>query len=411
MGCWGGRGARQVWAAPADHGLAPGRAVRTAGGDIRGPRQCGGRVCVRGPACLLQVAADGTIGRERAGGRPTVSRVTFTPAEVAGALHERRRGTLGVPALAWRGVWHPAPASAVCLALIIDCKGGLGPIHADAANHLDLSGFTFLGRHNGVSLAGRTEVRDPGQPAYRAFADWLELGFLLAGNPGGKAAGDIPFGRRGDRTHSVGNAVGTGPAVPPGVSATWSGAIWGLLTTHPGRSGPDAFVRGDATVTVSGLREGSGLVVDVAFTGARQETTGEELADRRWSDMPLRADGSFGVSPVSAEAARLSRHPASRRIAGRFDGPDHGEAGGLFGRREVMPGGEAAAGARAEISGAFGARCEGRGNGPAVAAGSPRGTAPSGVRGHGGFPGQGTAVAVIGFETKATAIVVRGRKK
>ena len=66
----------------------------------------------------------------------------------------------------------------------------------------------------------------------------------------------------------------------------------------------------------------------------------------------------FRICPVSAAAARTSRHPAGDGISGRFYGPDHEEVGGLFGRREVMPGGQAAAGVRAEVSGAFGARRE-----------------------------------------------------
>ena len=382
MGCRGVRGARLVWAvvaaaalsacgggpagggvamlpaAPADHGLAPGARFELPAGASEERGNVVIACAPGGASCVVQVAADGAVGYERAGGRPTVSLVTFTPAEVAGALEDRRRGAGGVPALAWRGVRYPAPNSPVCLALIIDCEGGLGPIHADAVDHLDLSGFTFLGRRNGVSLAARTEVRDPGQPAYRAFAGWLEHGFFLVGAPGRQVSGDIPFGRRGYRAYSAGNATGTGPAVPPGASATWSGAMWGLLMTNPDPSGPDAFVHGDATVTVSGLPEGSGLVVDVAFTGVRHETTGAGLADLRWSGVPLRADGSFGISPVSADAARLSRHPASDGISGRFYGPDHEEVGGLFGRREVMPGGQAAAGVRAEVSGAFGARRE-----------------------------------------------------
>jgi hypothetical protein len=279
-----------------------------------------------------------------------------SPAEIAAALSDVQRGAQGVPALVWHGARYPAADAATCRALIIDCEGGLGPIHHNAAVDLDLSSFSFLGRYNGVSLAEKTAAtRDPGQPAYRAFAGWLEHGFFLIETPDGQASGDAPFEHRYYRAYSVGDATGTSPAVAPGGAATWSGAMWGLVMIDPDLSEPEAFVRGDAAVTVSSLQGSSDLVVNVTFSDIRSEATGATLADMRWSDLPLQ-DGSFGISPVSADGASLSRHPASQGITGRFYGPDHEEAGGLFGRSEVMLESHAGTGVRAEVSGAFGAR-------------------------------------------------------
>jgi hypothetical protein len=344
--------------APANHGLNPLEEFELQAGTSEEHGNVVISCAHGGPDCIVQVAADGTIGYESAGGLPTVSLIMFTmstPAEIAVALSDLQRSVQGVPALVWYGTRYPAPDAAICLALIIDCEGGLGPIHHGAVDDLDLSGFTFLGRRNGVSLAEKTVMpQDTNRPAYRAFAGWLEHGFFLIETPDAQVPGDGQFDHRYYRAYSVGNATGTSPAVAPGGAATWSGAMWGLLMINPGLSGPDAFVRGDATVTVSSLQGSSGLVVDVAFSDIRNEATGAVLADMLWSDLPLQ-DGSFGISPASADDVRVSQHPASHGISGRFYGPNHEEVGGLFGRSEAMLGDFADVGVRAEVSGAFGA--------------------------------------------------------
>ena len=344
---------------PANHGLAPLERFELQAGASEEHGNVVISCASGGPDCVVQVAADGTIGYESDGGQPTVSLIMFTmftPAELEDALDDLRRGAQGVPALVWHGTRYPTPEAAICLALIIDCEGGLGPIHYGAVDDLNLSGFTFLGRHNGVSLAEKTVVpQDANRPAYRAFGGWLEHGFFLIETPDGRVPGDVQFDHRYYRAYSVGDATGTSPAVAPGGAATWSGAMWGLLMTNPDQSEPDAFVRGDATVTVFSPQGSSGLEVDVTFSDITNEATGTVLPDMLWSDLPLQ-DGSFGIGPVSADDARVSRHPASHGISGRFYGPGHEEVGGLFGRSEVMLEDLADAGVHAEISGAFGAR-------------------------------------------------------
>ncbi len=172
----------------------------------------------------------------------------------------------------------------------------------------------------------------------------------LGVSPGGTAPDHRYY-----RAYSAGNTAGTDPDLSGERAVTWSGVMRGLLMTNPDQSMPDAFVHGDAMVTVSSRPGGADLVVDVAFTNIRHEATGAGIEDMRWRDLPLRS-GAFGISPVSADAAEISRHPASQGISGRFYGPNHEEAGGLFGRREVLLDAHAAAGVRAEVSGAFGAR-------------------------------------------------------
>ena len=309
-----------------------------------------------GPVCVLRVAADGSIEYERTGGLPSVLLLTFTAEQIASFLKDLQR--IGdVPALVWHGAKYPPPEAATCLALIIGCEGGIGPIHHGSAEHLDVSDFAFLERRNGVALAEKTVVtHETGRTSYRAFAGWMDHSFYLIETPreGMPPGGTAPVDRY-YRAYSAGHATGTDPGLSRGDAATWSGVMWGLLMTDPDLSGPDAFVRGDATVTVSSFQGNADLMVDVAFTNIRHEATGAGLEDIHWDDLPLHS-GSFGINPVNADAAEISRHPASAGISGRFYGPNHEEAGGLFGRRVVTLNDHAAAGVRAEVSGAFGAR-------------------------------------------------------
>ena len=342
--------------APANHGLAPLEQIEVQSG---GSEEHGNVVIscpAGGPGCVLRVATDGSLEYEHTGGRPSVSLATFTTEEIADSLRDLQR-VGGGTALSWRGARYPRPQSAICQALIIDCEGGIGPIHYGSVRDLDVADFVFLERRNGVSLAEKTVVAyEVGRPSYRALAGWMDHSFFLIETPraGVSPGGTVPDDRY-YRAYSAGNATGTDPHLSGGGAATWSGVMWGLLMTDPDQSEPDAFVHGDATVTVSSPPGGADLVVDVAFTNIRHEATGAGIEDMRWGDLPLRS-GAFGISPVGADAAEISRHPASQGISGWFYGPNHEEAGGLFGRSEVSLDAHAAVGVRAEVSGAFGAR-------------------------------------------------------
>ena len=87
---------------------------------------------------------------------------------------------------------------------------------------------------------------------------------------------------------------------------------------------PD-LVQGDATVTA----DLDNADVDVAFTRIVNLGTGGARADMTWTGLPL-GDGGFG------------RGSGEDRIEGRFYGPNHEEAGGIFERDRIV--------------GAFGAR-------------------------------------------------------
>ena len=337
--------------APASHGLAPLAQFELQAGSSAEHGNVVISCPAGGPGCVLRVAADGTIKYESAGGLPSVSLLMFTAEEIAGFLRDLQR-VGNSPALAWLGARYPMLGAVTCKALIIGCEGGLGPIHHGSAKDLDVSDFAFLERRNGVSLAEKTVVAaDTGRTSYRAFAGWMDHSLFLIETPRGGAAPRHPY----YRAHAAGNVTGTDPNLAGGGTATWSGVMWGLLMTSPDLSEPDAFVQGDASVTVSSPRGNAGLMVDVEFTNIRHESTGAPLEDMRWDGLPLRS-GSFGIVPASADDADTSRHPASYGISGRFYGPNHEEAGGLFGRREVMLDQHLAARVRAEVSGAFGVR-------------------------------------------------------
>ena len=337
--------------APANHGLAPLAQFELPAGSSEEHGSVVISCPTGGPRCALRVAADGSIEYEGAGGLPSVSLLTFTAEQIAGFLRDLQR-VGNDPALAWHGARYPVPDAVTCKALIIGCEGGLGPMHHGSAKYLDVSDFAFLERRNGVSLAEKTVVaEDTGRTSYRAFAGWMDHSFFLIETPRRGAVPGHPY----YRAHSAGNVTGTDPDLSSGGTATWSGAMWGFLMTDPDLSEPDAFVQGDASVTVSSPRGNAGRMVDVEFTNIRHESTGAGLEDMRWDGLPLRS-GSFGISPVHANDADSSRHPASYGISGRFYGPNHEEAGGLFGRREVMLDQHLAGRVRAEVSGAFGVR-------------------------------------------------------
>ena len=342
--------------APAHHGLTPLRRYELP----PGTSEEHGNVVIDcppgGPACVLRVTADSTVEYETAGGLPSIALVMLTAEEIESRLTELQRAT-STPALVWRAARFPARDAATCQALIIGCEGGLGPIHYGSLDDLDATDFELVERDLGVAVAERVDVSEStGDTAYLALAGWMDHSFFMIETPHrGIPPGDASLRHRYYGAYSVGNVTATNPDLGAIGTATWSGAMVGLLLTDPDISQPAAFVIGDATVTVSDGQQTSDLVVDVEFSNIRDETTGADLGGLRWSDLPLRA-GSFGIEPVGAEDATVSRHPASTGISGRFYGPNHEEVGGLFGSREIMLDVAGDHAVRVEVSGAFGAR-------------------------------------------------------
>ena len=342
--------------APANHGLDPLQQFDLSSGSSQEHGNVEITCPAGGPDCVVHVAADGSIEYETGGGLPSVSLVVFAARDIDNALRDLLADG-SAPALTWHAARYPPPEAVICLALVIGCEGGPGPIYLGAPSIPKGPSFMFLGRRGGVFLAEMSQVVHDveEETTYRALAGWMDHAFFLVETPqGGVVPGRGSQYRRYYSAYSVGNPTETNPDVRMGAAATWSGMMSGILFSEPDTGEPDAFVNGDATVTVSDRPGSSGLVVDVQFSGIRDAAIGWDFEDLRWTDLPL-VDGSFGIRPVSAHEAMVSRHPASNGISGRFYGPNHEEVGGVFGRGEVVLVGREANRVHMEVSGAFGA--------------------------------------------------------
>ena len=342
--------------APAHHGLSPLQRYELSPGTAEEHGNVVLTCPAGGPGCVLRVAADGSVEYETAGGLPSIALLTLTTEGFQDRLNELQRAASAV-ALVWRALRFPARDAAICLALIIGCEGGLGPIHYGSLHDLDATDFELVERGLGVSVAKRSDVSEStSETTYLALAGWLDHSFFMVETPDRAIRpADVTPRSPYYGAYSVGNVATASPQLTAGGAAAWSGAMVGLLLTDPDISHPDTLVTGAATVTVSHGQEIADLVVDVEFSNITDETTGANLGELRWSDLPLRA-GSFGIDPAGVEEATVSRHPASSGISGRFYGPNHEEVGGLFGSREIMLDVAGDHAVRVEVSGAFGAR-------------------------------------------------------
>ena len=125
--------------------------------------------------------------------------------------------------------------------------------------------------------------------------------------------------------YSVGSSTFDNPRSVDG-SARWVGLMVGRdVTTSPQRG---QLVSGDASVTVSFGEQAA--TADVAFFGILNLENGARTPDMAWRDLAIE-DGGFD-----------RRDARDDTISGRFYGPGHAEAGGVFERNGIV--------------GAFGAR-------------------------------------------------------
>ena len=340
--------ATAVAAVPANHGLSPmdpftvppGTSERRGNIEISCP--------AGGPACTVNVADDGTVRYETAGGTPSFMSVIPGTEAIGSTLSGLLRDSSS-PALARFAAEPPPPDAVTCAALTIGCEGGLGPIHYRSIGKRRFPDLEFIERRRGVSLAERRQVSGVGDEttSYRALAGWMDHSFFLVETPGSEAApgGHLLFG-----AYSIGAAAGSNPSISIGGTATWSGIRSGFRVSDPGN-----FIHGDATITVSNPHGVPDLFVDVEFSNLVDEQTEEDFDDVSWRGLELK-NGSFGVVPVDGGMAHASRHPARGGISGRFFGPNHEEVGGLFritrsGADDYRIGGDSY-----DVSGAFGAK-------------------------------------------------------
>ena len=168
--------------------------------------------------------------------------------------------------------------------------------------------------HQGVSLASEAGVGmvDGSIAAGDVWAGWLDHNVFLVGHAefGGTGLGTV----RIPLSMSFGDATSRNPVHG---SATWSGVMVGVDTSATRFN----TVRGDADLTIRSFADPR---LDVAFTRIRDvDLPGRRLSDMHWRDVPMSGGGFETASGGSS-------------IQGRFYGPNHGEAGGIFERDEVI---------------------------------------------------------------------------
>ena len=156
---------------------------------------------------------------------------------------------------------------------------------------------------NGVQT-GRLTASD-GDTRFDAFGAWGEHNAATTGAGSTSLQGiDIRF--------VVPTSVGYGSASNPSSgSASWAGAMAGVKF---GSAGLGAEVAGDAAMVV----DFEGASLDLAFTNIAELSSGASVGDIRWQGVAMQA-GSF----------------EDEGLNGRFYGPNHEEAGGVFERDDI----------------------------------------------------------------------------
>ena len=167
----------------------------------------------------------------------------------------------------------------------------------------DASATTITDRQlrNGVQ-AGRLRADGEGYTRFDAFGVWGDWNAATTGAGSTVLQGtDIRF----VVPTSVGQGSGTNPVSG---GATWSGAMTGVKF---GDAGLGAEVSGDAAMTVD-LEKAS---LDLAFTDIAELGSGAGVGDIGWQGVAMEGGGFRDDG-----------------LDGRFYGPDHEEAGGVFER-------------------------------------------------------------------------------
>ena len=198
------------------------------------------------------------------------------------------------------GFSGPGPkAEDVSLSDLTDRSGADWPAASKKPRGIPLAREVSFGTADGLAGAGD------------AWAGWLDHSLFIVGH-----ASFADAGHGSDRlavSFSVGDATGPDPVRG---SATWSGVMVGVDMAGS-RFGT---VRGDADITIGDF---AARKLDVAFTGIRDVDTGRRRNDMRWHDVSM-SGGGFAAGTDG------------NSINGRFYGPGHGEAGGIFERDQVV---------------------------------------------------------------------------
>ena len=195
----------------------------------------------------------------------------------------------------------------------VTCQGAACSVQGSNfyISDFDLEGATYeavMTRH-GVMVAQGTGSSSVGEgtETYLLYGGWLEhSAFVVEADiyeEGGETRGGIAYGT------FFGDATGS---VPVAGSATWRGVMVAAEVVR------EEAHQGDATLTANFAVSN----IDVAFTNIREVDTGAARASIMFDDVPMTRDGF------------TSR--AQGRIEGKFYGPSHAEAGGIFERGNTI---------------------------------------------------------------------------
>lgn len=192
-------------------------------------------------------------------------------------------------------------SGAVCT---ITFAGERTEIRVDEIDLRELDAGRFIGEHtrNGVSVA-RVMLDEDGV-SYDTYGTW--------GDYGGAVAGTFAIDQA-EFVMPISLGVGSN-SNPVSGSATWTGAMVGAML---GTTAPGAAVIGDASLQAHFASTTLGL----SFTGIQEAAGGARSADIVWQGIPMRA-GTFSATGLE----------------GRFYGPNHEEAGGVFERAGIAGG-------------------------------------------------------------------------
>ena len=209
---------------------------------------------------------------------------------------------------------------------------------------LDKSGFEFVEERRGVLFAEKVSLWQRGdeREESRTLAGWLDQTmFLFATRRGYDQYGIFSLSYH---LNSTGSWNGTNPASPVSGSATWSGAMAGVVLPDVLMGNGGDFVSGDARITIP--RFGTNAEdpsLNLEFSNIVNASTGDHLSNMSWEGLKI-VEGSFGYA---RDASRYERERDDFRIIGReegvagqlygqFHGPNHDEAGGQFIRDGIV---------------------------------------------------------------------------
>ncbi|MYG26968.1 MAG: transferrin-binding protein-like solute binding protein [Boseongicola sp. SB0677_bin_26] len=187
----------------------------------------------------------------------------------------------------------------ISLADLVDGAAGEWPSAAETHRNVSLAREVGIGATDSLIGAGD------------AYAGWLDHNFFLVGHVSLTDADLWTF--RFPMGISVGRATGSNPVRG---SATWSGVMVGVDTNASRFSS----VRGDADLVIGGFANPK---LTVMFTNIRDVDIGRPREAMMWHDVPMTSGGFATGSDGNS-------------IQGKFYGPDHGEAGGIFERDRVI---------------------------------------------------------------------------